>query len=100
MDIYGSHLVQGTPNVSSTQSLERFSNNTDVETKVNTPVKDEVEISNTARQISETREVTSSLDNSGIRLDLVNQARAKIAAGVYDAPEYLEAALEKMLARW
>ncbi|MDO5579585.1 MAG: flagellar biosynthesis anti-sigma factor FlgM [Planctomycetia bacterium] len=100
MDIYGSHLVQGTPNVSSVQSTERFSNSTEVEAKANTPVKDEVEISSTAREISETRGVAPSLDNSEIRLDLVNQARAKIAAGVYDAPEYLEAALEKMLARW
>lgn len=99
MNIYGSHLVQGTQNVSAPHQAERVSKNTEVEAGKNAPVQDEIEISMTAREISEMH-TTGALDNSDIRLDKVNEARAKIAAGVYDNPEYLEAALDKMLSQW
>jgi negative regulator of flagellin synthesis FlgM len=37
------------------------------------------------------------VEGGEIRQDLVNQIRAQIAAGTYETPEKLDAALERML---
>lgn len=100
MNIYGSHLVQGTQSVNAPMQAEKLSNNKEVASKNPTPVKDEIEISLSAREVSENRTIGSSLDTSDVRFDRVNEARAKIAAGLYDDPKYLEAALDKMLANF
>ncbi len=98
MNIYGSHLVQGTQSINAPMQAEKLSNNKEVESKTQTPVKDEIEISLSAHEVNENRGVGLAFDASDVRFDRVNEARAKIASGVYDDPKYLEAALEKMLA--
>lgn len=56
--------------------------------------KDKVTLSSAAQQANQTSETTS---GGEVRFDLVNRLRSEIAAGTYETPEKLDAALEKML---
>lgn len=99
MEINTAYTIHGTQGISAPHKTENYARNTDVELTGNAAVKDEVEISSQAQQMSETLDASRTLETGDIRLDLVNEARAKIASGYYDAPEFLEMALERMLER-
>jgi len=57
------------------------------------PIRDELEISEAARAA----EARQPGEVSGIRQDRVNAIRAQIAAGTYETPEKLDAALDRLL---
>lgn len=99
MEVYGTHIIHGAQGISAPHQTEKFAKNTEVDTQFSRPVQDEIDISNTSRQIGQTAEVSQAAETNDIRLDLVNEARAKIASGYYDAPEFLEMALEKLIQR-
>ena len=56
-----------------------------------TPIKDELEISDAARLVDQSRAVPE------IRQDRVDAVRAKIAEGTYETQEKLEIAIERLL---
>ncbi len=99
MEVYGTHIIHGAQGISAPHQTEKFSKSTEVDTQLSQPVKDEIDISNTARQVGPSADASATVGASDIRLDLVNEARAKIASGYYDAPEFLEMALDKMIQR-
>ncbi|MCL2349152.1 MAG: flagellar biosynthesis anti-sigma factor FlgM [Planctomycetaceae bacterium] len=94
MNIYGSPFVQNTHSVSAPQTPSKSRQTAAPESVASSKIQDEVSLSNAARQLT-----GSSPQQSGeIRFDLVNRIRSEIAAGTYETPEKLDAALEKMLA--
>jgi len=97
MEIFGSHLAQSAQSVSSAQSASLRRPSESGETTRPQQVKDEVQLSETARNMSDVSPTESS--SSAVRFELVNSIRSQIAAGTYDSPEKMEAALEKMFAR-
>ncbi|MDO4586918.1 MAG: flagellar biosynthesis anti-sigma factor FlgM [Planctomycetia bacterium] len=96
MDIYGTHIIHGSQGIAAPHQTGMLKRNVAAETKNNVPVKDEVEISTTAQRLSETREMSSTLGQGEIRLDLINRVRSEIASGTYDTPEKMDIAMEKM----
>jgi negative regulator of flagellin synthesis FlgM len=56
-----------------------------------TPSADRVEISQAAEA------AMKSTETGGVRHELVNQIRSQIAAGTYDTPDKMNAAVERML---
>ena len=65
-------------------------NNTQGSQDVNTPAQDTVEISSTARYLSE-------LKNLPVRQDKVDAARSAIANGTYETPDKLNAVTDQLL---
>jgi negative regulator of flagellin synthesis FlgM len=55
------------------------------------PIQDEVQISDAGRLVDQVRDLPE------IRQDRVNQIRNEIAKGVYETPEKLQIALERLL---
>lgn len=64
------------------------------------PITDSVQFSDAAQNIGSTKASDANSSVGGIRFELVNRIRNEIAAGTYDTPERMDAALEKMLARF
>ncbi len=58
-------------------------------------VRDAVQFSAEALNLGKIERTESS--SSGIRFDLVNRVKAEIAAGVYDSPEKMNIALDRMI---
>lgn len=99
MEINTAYTVHGTQGISAPHKAENFTRTAEVDFSQSAPVKDEVQISSQAHQMSETLQVSQTMGTGEIRLDLVNEARAKISSGYYDAPEFLEMALERLVER-
>ena len=93
MNIYGSQFVQNAHSVSGPQTASKPRPAAAPESVASSKVQDEVSLSNAARQLAD----SSPQQNGEIRFDLVNRIRGEIAAGTYETPEKLDAALEKML---
>ena len=61
------------------------------ESAVRSRASDKVELSNTAQLLNKLRELPD------VRQDMIDRIRAELAAGTYDTPEKMDAALEKLL---
>lgn len=85
MQINGTGPVNNVPSVKPT-GRAAGAQKTDATSSLNTT--DELTLSSEAQAISSTSEV---------RLDKVNQIKQQIAAGTYETPEKLEAALDRLL---
>ena len=90
MNIYGTHFVHGSHAISGPHTTKPQQ-----ATAPHLAAKDQVTLSNAAQQANQTAETTAS--GGEIRFDLVNRLRMEIAAGTYETPEKLDAALDKML---
>ncbi|GHT11870.1 hypothetical protein FACS1894170_05980 [Planctomycetales bacterium] len=62
------------------------------------PVKDSISFSAEALKLSDSIGAESA-STSNIRFDLVNRIKSEIAAGTYDTPDKMDAAVEKMAAK-
>ncbi|MDR3234384.1 MAG: flagellar biosynthesis anti-sigma factor FlgM [Planctomycetaceae bacterium] len=82
------------------QGLTRSTSEHNLSQTVNAPlpVKDSVSFSAEALKLSGTVSAETSA-TSKVRFDLVNRIKAEIAAGTYDTPDKMDAAVEKMTAR-
>lgn len=80
--VHGAHGLQGPHSTHRTQSP--------LTSQAKPGVVDRVDISAAAEAASHASET------GGVRHALVNQLRAQIAAGTYETPEKMEAALERM----
>lgn len=97
MEIYNLH---GSQSLSGPHFRGVSGSATALETPKSRPaIQDAVQFSEAAQKMSETGASESTSKNSAIRFDLVNRVRAEIAAGTYDTPEKMDAAIEKMLDR-
>ena len=94
MEIQGTQFTQS---IANTQNVSAKTRTSSAAENTRTPLKDDVQISQVAQNMSEVGQIEVS--PSGVRFDLVNRIRSEIAAGTYDTPEKLESALEKMLAQ-
>jgi len=99
MDIFGTHIIHGSQGITAPHQAGMFKKANTTEVKPGVVSRDEVEISSKAQRMTESREVAGTMDNSDIRLDLVNRIRAEIANGTYETPEKLEIAMERLLNR-
>jgi anti-sigma28 factor (negative regulator of flagellin synthesis) len=61
------------------------------------PIKDSVSFSAEALKLSDS--IGADTGTSNIRFDLVNRIKSEIAAGTYDTPDKMDAAVEKMAAK-
>ena len=86
--VHGSHAISGphTPKPQQASALQQVAS---------PQAKDKITLSSAAQQANHTTENAAS--NGETRFDLVNRLRLEIAAGTYETPEKLDAALEKML---
>jgi hypothetical protein len=55
------------------------------------------ELESSANSAKKTRRKAPSLEDKGIRKELVDRVRSEIAAGTYDTPEKWDAALDALL---
>lgn len=88
MHIYGPSQVHGPHGVNAPHFTQRTPG---TQATNNARGTDRVEISPAAQAASQ------AADADGIRSDLVNQIRGQIAAGTYETPEKMNAALERLL---
>lgn len=88
MQIYGPSQAHGPHGVNAPHFTQRAQATPATE---GTRGADRVEISPAAQAASQ------AADTGGIRTDLVNQIRSQIAAGTYESPEKMNAALQRML---
>ena len=93
MNIYGTQFAHGAHILSGPHSAKSQQATASQQTAP-TQAKDKVTLSSAAQQASQTSENTAS--SGEIRFERVNRIRSEIAAGTYETPEKLEAALEKM----
>jgi len=93
MNIYGTQFVHGAHSLSGPHST-KSQQATGTQQSAPTQAKDEVTLSCAAQQANQTSETPS---NGEVRFDLVNRLRSEITAGIYETPEKLESAIEKML---
>lgn len=87
MHIHGTTHVHGPQGINAPHSVERGQNS---QSARSAGAVDRVEISSAAAAASQAAETGQ------IRTALVNSIRAQIAAGTYDTPAKLDAALERM----
>ncbi|MDO5554590.1 MAG: flagellar biosynthesis anti-sigma factor FlgM [Planctomycetia bacterium] len=99
MNIYGANVIGGSQPVSAPHQTKQTGNATGTQTSnaSQTVIKDELEITGRPQMTAQSAELSG--ESTSIRFDRVNEARAKIASGLYDSPEYLEIALERMIER-
>lgn len=100
MDINGIHHINSAHGINGPHFEGVKKTQASAESIQNQPITDEVEISTTARRLSETTGAEMTPAESGeIRYELVNRVREQIAAGTYDTPERFDKAMEKFLSR-
>ncbi len=58
---------------------------------------DDVQFSTEALDLGNVQRAESS--SAGVRFDLVNRVKAEIAAGIYDTPDKMDIALDRMIGR-
>jgi negative regulator of flagellin synthesis FlgM len=87
MHIHGTSHVHGPQGINAPHSVQRGQNS---QAARSTGAVDRVEISSAAAAASQAAETGQ------VRTALVNSIRAQIAAGTYDTPAKLDAALERM----
>jgi negative regulator of flagellin synthesis FlgM len=97
MQIQGLQPTHVAQSVSRTHT-DQGGNTAQIASKVSVAATDELELSAEAQQISQIQ-ATGSSDSvsSGIRTEKVAALRQAIAAGTYETPENLSAALDKLL---
>jgi negative regulator of flagellin synthesis FlgM len=88
MHIHGTSHVHGAHGINAPHSLHRSQ---PPQESSATGGADRVDISPAAEA------AIAATESGGIRTELVNLIRAQIAAGTYDTPEKMDAALERML---
>jgi negative regulator of flagellin synthesis FlgM len=88
MQVYGPSQVHGPHGVNAPHFTQRT---TGAQSTSGTQGADRVEISPAAQAASQ------AADADGIRTDLVNQIRSQIAAGTYETPDKMNAALDRLL---
>ncbi|MCC7474908.1 MAG: flagellar biosynthesis anti-sigma factor FlgM [Pirellulales bacterium] len=91
MQIYGPSQVHSPQNVNAPTASNRLQGNAGTQGTAASRSVDRVEISPAAQAASQAAE------SGGIRHELVNQIRSQIAAGTYETPEKLDAALTRLL---
>jgi len=88
MQIHGTTHVHGPQGINAPHSTYRSQG---AQSTPSAGAADRVDISPAAQAASQ------AADSNGIRTDLVNSIRSQIAAGTYDTPDKMNAALERML---
>jgi len=88
MEIYGPHYVHGAQSIGPPHGVRL---DQAARPSPAAPIQDELTISEAAEALERARQVPE------IRADLVARVRAEIAAGVYETPEKLEIALDRLL---
>ncbi len=97
MEINKLSNVSGISRVKAVQQPKAETANTKISSNENVQSKQDVVNIQTTETTSASNVTFSGEKIDGIRTDLVNRVRAEIAAGVYETPEKLEIALEKLL---
>ena len=96
MEIYNTQLASGIQGLNAPQrsaaAKETLANNV-----ARTPIQDEVRFSDAAQNFAEIARTESS--SSGVRFELVNRIKAEIASGVYDTPDKMDIAVDRMMGR-
>lgn len=96
MQIYGPYRVSTTQNTSSVQRTQAQSPADAAEPSRSAQPADQLDLSSAATGTNRL-EGAAIAGNGEIRIDRVADIRRQIADGVYETPEKLDAALEKML---
>ena len=94
MNIYGTQFAHGAHAVSGPHATKPQQTSAPQQA-ASAQAKDKVTLSSAAQRANQASEINAS--NGEIRFDLVNRLRLEIAAGTYETPEKLDAALDKML---
>lgn len=95
MNIYGTQLMHGPHAISGPHTINRQQPSA-MQQAMSPQTNDQVTLSGAAQQANQVTDSTTT-PSGEIRFDLVNRIRMEIAAGTYETPEKLDAALEKML---
>lgn len=94
MEITNFSPIQSSQNI---QGLHRAFSGQSAESVRQTSLRDTVSFSEEALRLSDATQTNAG--STKIRFDLVNRVKAEIAAGTYDTPDKMDAAIERMANR-